>query len=188
MFGCHNSDGANASNGSAQGSSWYKAAALSGALALGPHALCVIGLGGLGIGGYSIHQLCWHHESAADSSRGIEIRRLPEIPLEYKKFSEERAAVAREALIAAEPRFAEVIEAKRLEAAGKPIQVVFIESEENKALVVICKEGAMCPCSKPQAYDMGARDDIIGSEQFPGQRAVLKALYDEGDRARFEAP
>lgn len=194
MFGCHKPvDVSQSESASAQGnipqevktgSSWYKAAALVGAVAFGPHALCLLGLTGLaGVGGYSIHQLCGHRDTEADSSRGIEIRRLEKVPVHYDKFPELRSAIAREALIQAEPRFAEVIEAKRIEAEGKSIQVVFIESDE-KVQVVICKEGAMCPCSKPQAYDMGSREDIIGPEKFPGQRNVLNALYGEPDGVR----
>lgn len=193
MFGCHRPvnapqpDGSSTENISTQegkSGGWYKAAVLGGAIAFGPHALCVLGLGGLvGVGGFSIHQLCGHRDSQADSSRGIEIRRLDKVPDDYVKFPELRAAVACEALIAAEPRFAEVIEAKRIEAEGKSIQIVFIESDD-KVQVVICKEGAMCPCSKPQAYDMGSREDIIGAEKFPGQRNVLNALYGELDSVR----
>lgn len=196
MFSCHDRvDGASsaaagteapaAQNGQ-QATSWLKAMALGSAIALGPHTLCVLGLGGLvGVGGFSIHQLCGHRESAADSSRGISIRRLEKLPEDYVKFPELRAAVAREALIAAEPRFAEVIEAKRLEAKGKSIQVVFLESDE-KVQVVICKEGALCPCSMPQVYDMGSREDIIGPEKFSGQRNVLRALYGEVDGIRVQ--
>lgn len=191
MFGCHKSEGTaqpqddtSATVSSGNRSSWYKAFVLGGVVTIGPHALCALGLGTLAsIGGYSIHQFCGDHDREADSSRGIEIRRLEKVPAHYTKFSELRSAEAREALIAAEPRFAEIIEAKRIEAEGKVIQVVFIESDDQ-AQVVICKEGAMCPCSKPQIYDVGSREDVIGIEKFPGQRKVLNALYGESDRVQ----
>lgn len=203
MFGCHRPDPVlQQENGEASnspeglrtvGSSWSKSKALlvSGAIAVAPHALCILGLGGLvGVGGFSVHQLCGHHDRDADSSRGIEIRRLEKVPSDYTQFPELRAAIAREALIAAEPRFAEIIEAKRAESEGKPIQVVFLESGEN-VHVVVCKEGALCPCSKPQVYDIGTRNDIAGEEKFRGQHAVLRSLYgalNYGSREELCAP
>ena len=165
---------------SSRGSTWRKIALVSG-LALGPHALCILGGGAaaLGLGGVSFHLWCGEQGTDADSSRGVSIKRLDAVPEKYTQFSAERAALAAEALLAAEPRFKEIIAAKSVAVGGAPIQTVFLEDAQKCVSVVFCLNGALCPCSVPQVYELGTKEDVALQEKFPGQMKVLQALYRE---------
>ena len=163
-----------------RGSVWRKVA-LVGGLALGPHALCILGGGAaaLGLGGATFHLWCGEQGSDADSSRGVSIKRLDAVPSTFTEFSPERSARAAEALLAAEPRFKEIIAAKSQAVGGAPIKTVFLENDEKCVSVVFCLNGTLCPCSVPQVYELGKREDIAEKERFPGQIKVLRALYGE---------
>jgi hypothetical protein len=112
------------------------------------------------------------------SDLGISLKRLSDIPEERTEFSVERAALAEQRLLSAEPRFREVIERKAAESEGEPIKVVFFENGEDKRVsVVFCKNGTLCPCSKPELYDVGHKSSLAGTEEFPGQHQIIEALY-----------
>lgn len=153
---------------------WIQRVALAAGLALGPHALCLLGLGSLGGGGYLLHNWCSH--SVRDL--GIPLKKLSDIPEERTEFSVDRAILAEKLLLSAELRFREVIERKAAESEGEPIKVVFFESGEDKRVsVVFCKNGTLCPCSKPELYDVGHKSSLAGTEEFPGQHQIIEALY-----------
>jgi len=155
--------------------SHVRTALVAGGLLVGPHALCLLGVGGgLGIGGYALHRWCSH----SSENFGIPLRKLSVIPANRVEFTGERAILAEKRLLAAEPRFNQVIEQKAKDAEGEPIKVVFFEAEgDKKVSVVFCKNGALCPCSKPELFEVGHRSSLAEPEAFAGQHGVLEALY-----------
>lgn len=156
---------------------------VAGGIAVAPHALCLLGLGTLGIGGYfGIDALCSHADPKP--SNEIKLTRLPKVPGNYKEFSDAAAAQAAARLLDAQPGFHEVIAAKSQEANGATIQIVFLEEDESgRAVVGFCKDGLVCPCSKPQFFELGHKDELFGTEKFPGHHHVLRALYNpDGSR------
>ena len=186
---CHKSNAGG--NGSPQGSqadttgSKRKLGAIAalgvGAAAIAPHSLCVLGgLSALGVAGWGIHSACsTPHTDEANSSHGVEITRLESLPERFNEISKDRSQKAAALLLEVEPRFQAIIDAKVAEAGGTPIEMVFLDSADG-VTVVVCKNGGLCPCSEPQAYLLGQREDIAGqSEKFPGQFRVLQALYGE---------
>jgi hypothetical protein len=172
------SNSTNTNNSSAQ--NLLRGALLTSTLVLGPHAACLLGLGGLTVGGVALTRWCGHNAGEADSSHGVELRRLPEVPTEYRQFPEERADEARAVLLAIEPKFQSIIDAKQKESPTEPIKVVFLEAGDNEHVsVVICKNGGLCPCSVPQVYELGQRADIGNPESYRGQHELLHVLYRE---------
>jgi hypothetical protein len=120
-----------------------------------------------------LHSWCSH----SSSDLGIPLKRLSDIPENREEFSGVKASLAAQRLLQAEPRFNQVIARKAAESEGEPIQVVFLESGEDKRIsVVFCKNGA-CPCSQPELYEVGSRSSLGAKEAFPGQHGVIEALY-----------
>ncbi len=152
-----------------------RALLVGGGLLLGPHALCLLGIGGgVGLGGFAVHRWCSH----STENLGIILPKLPEVPAQRIEFSAARAALAKERLWQAEPRLQQVLDKKAEESPGEEIKVVFLEGLPNRELVVvICKDGALCPCSKPESFSLGHRNKLAQEEDFPGQRAIIEALY-----------
>ncbi len=156
---------------------------IAGGVAVAPHALCLLGLGTLGVGSYfGIDALCSHADPKPSSE--IKLTRLPKVPENYKEFTDAAAAQAAARLLDAQPGFHEVIAAKSQEANGATIQIVFLEEDASgRAVVGFCKDGLVCPCSKPQFFDLGHKDELFGTEKFPGHHHVLRALYNpDGSR------
>ena len=154
--------------------SWLQKATLATGLAIGPHSVCLLGVGGVSGGGYLLHSWCSH----STRDLGIPLKRLSDIPENHEEFSRVKASLAAQRLLEAEPRFHQVIARKASESKGQPIQVIFLESGEDKRiLVVFCKNGALCPCSKPELYEVGTRSSLGATESFPGQHGVIEALY-----------
>lgn len=151
--------------------------AVAGGITLAPHLLCLAGLGGFGVGTYAVHNWWCAHSS---QDLGIPLEKLPVIPEERIEFSGSGALLAEERLLAAEPRFREILALKQKEAEGEPIKVVFLEDQTDKSVsVVFCKNGGLCPCSEPELYDVGHKSNLANKEEYPGQHAVLEALYFE---------
>jgi hypothetical protein len=151
-----------------------------GAAAIAPHSLCLLGgLSVLGVTGWGIHSACsTPHTDDANSSHGVEITRLESLPQQFTELPKDRSMRAAALLLEVEPRFQDIIDAKVAEAGGTPIEMVFLDSADG-VTVVVCKNGGLCPCSEPQAYLLGQREDVVGTEKFPGQFRVLQALYGE---------
>lgn len=152
-----------------------RALLVGGGLLLGPHAMCLLGIsGGVGIGSVALHRWCSH----PDENLGITLPKLPEVPADRIEFSAARSALAKKRLWEAEPRFQKILDKKAKESPGEDIKVVFLEGLPNRELVVvICKDGALCPCSKPESFSLGHRNKLSQEEDFPGQRAIIEALY-----------
>jgi hypothetical protein len=146
---------------------------------VGPHALCILGLAGVStMGALGLSKFCGHGESEADSSHGVELRRVETMPDTFTEFSEQRNHVAQQVLFESEPRFKEIFDAKQKEAGEEPVKVVFLKLEDDAVHVVLCKNGAFCPCSKPQVYEIGSKFDVLQPEKYKGHHQILKALYD----------
>ena len=173
------SDKNNSLNKPCCSSSFLRNLAVIGGLSLTPHAFCILaGLGLASLGGYSIQSFCGHAEKPSERSFDIEINRLPTIPRNYKHFPETTSIGAREILLEAQPKFKEIIAAKQLESPESEIQVTFIETPDLGACVVICKDGALCPCSLPQIYELGKSPSVsVSKELYAGQKKILQALY-----------
>ena len=153
-----------------------KKLAVVGGIAMSPHILCLLGGGGLVGGGFAVLNWCAHHSSEQKTS--VALTRMPKIPDDCADFSEARSRQAATCLITAEPGFLRIIASKQREADRKEIKLAFLEnSEDGRVAVVVCKEESLCPCSKPEAFEVGHKVDLAAPERFQGQHAILKALY-----------
>ena len=158
------------------------AAVVGGAIfAIAPHAACVVGgLSFLGLGGLAIHSVCKDHAPSGHTIThgGNGPTRLPELPSSFQEFPKSRNEAAARILLQVEPQFQIILDEKIREAKGAPVAIVFLDAND-RVTAVVCKNGSLCPCSEPQAYDLGSRADIALGERFAGQHQVLKALYQE---------
>ncbi len=168
------------------GAAWRgraRALLLAGGLASAPHIPCLLGVGGVGISGYlGYRSVCGHADP--NPLEDVTLRRLDSVPQQFEEFSSAAAAQAATRLLDAQPGLYEVMAAKREEAAGATIQVVVVENQQDGCVVVgICKDGMLCPCSRPQFFDAGRFEDLRKPETYPGQHLILNALYNsDGSR------
>jgi hypothetical protein len=147
-----------------------------------PHAACALGLLGgsaaLAGGGVALFNWCWHSE--VTTSIPVPLAKLPNLPENYEEFSPAVQAQASEALLAWQPVFYEILEKKGLESPGEPIKTAFLlDKDTQDILVVCCKNGALCPCSKPEAYRVGKMADLEADEAWRGQTEVLKRIAEQ---------
>ena len=156
---------------------------LAGGLVSAPHIPCLLGLAGVGITGYvGYRSTCGHADPKPREE--VTLRRLEAVPGQYEEFSSAAAAQAAARVLDAQPGLHDVMAAKREEAAGADIQVVVVENQADGCIVVgICKDGMLCPCSRPQFFDAGRFEDLRNPEAYPGQHLILNALYNsDGSR------
>lgn len=181
-------DGDGEMNGERAAASYWRrklgAIAVTGGIIAGPHAVCVLasltGVGAVSFLGYS--RWCGHGDIR--SSKEVALQQLPRVPERYEDFSDVASAQAVARILDAQPGLHDVLAAKKAESDGAEIQIVFVEDKDSNGVVVgFCKEGMLCPCSRPQFYNVGSFGDLEKPEAFPNQHDVLKVLYNsDGSR------
>lgn len=152
--------------------------ATGGALAL-LHLPCGAGwlFGALGLGGAAA-LWCGHQSAESREDFGVSLARLAKVPNEKVVFDSERNTAAAELLLKVQPQFREVQAAKERDANGAPVQTVFLKDSNERISVVVCLNGALCPCSEPQIYEVGTLSDLQRPERWQGQHEILKVLLE----------
>ena len=196
MFGCHkkestppraseelggNTNGAQGENSKAPEdphsslARYLKTAAVGAGAFAAPHVLCLLGLSGA-VGGYfGFKHLCGDEDPVL--LKPLVVPRYEEVPSDYTLFPEAVSAQAASILLEVQPDFREVVAAKSRESVGAHIEIVFFRDNNSGTVGVgVCKDGMLCPCSNPQFFMLGTKG---AAEQFPGQGAILDALYKE---------
>jgi hypothetical protein len=142
------------------------------------HLPCVLGALGAASGVTGLALWCGHQSAEASKSFGLDDLRMSKLPEPEARhpFSRELNNVAKQVLLSALPNFQEVIAAKTKDAGGAPVDTVFFKDDQQNISVVVCLNGAMCPCKEPQAYQLGKVSDLNGAEKFPGQHELLRIL------------
>lgn len=151
--------------------------ALAASIAAAPHVACFVGaVGALG-GGYSIYSWCKH--SAGQPGEVPNLPRLGAVPPNYREFRPEESAAAAEILVRKHPEFRSVVAFKQAESPGEKVGLTFLEDRDSGLVcVIVCKEGALCPCEKPQLFAVGHRDAARNIEGEPSEsQAIMAALY-----------
>ena len=158
-------------------SSSLRRIATIGSIAIAPHVLCL--LGGAGVIGGSFSFLNWcQHNSQESTLNDVRLGRQPKLPENFIDFPPQVSAQATLKLFEIEPRFHKVLAEKQREAGEVLVRVVFLEDTGSGTVsVVLCKNGSLCPCSKPALYEVGSRVSLTQPEQFQGQHDLLRVLY-----------
>ncbi len=152
----------------------FRSIALAGGLAIAPHTLCILGVTGVlsSVVGYKI---CSDHSS---TDFDIPLKKLPKLPEDFNEFPTAKSELVGKLLLQVEPKFQDVIDFKQAESKDEPIKIVFLEDKiDGKVSVVFCKNGGLCPCSKPELYEIGFKDRRSETESFKGQNKILSELY-----------
>lgn len=159
--------------------------AIAAGLTVAPHVACILGAAGVVGGGYSLYSWCRH--GAAEPVTLPNLPRLAAVPSNYREFRPEESAQAAEILVRNHPEFRSVVAFKQAESPGQKVGLTFLEDRESGVVsVIVCREGALCPCEKPQLFAVGHREAAYRCGDSEGSQAVIAALY-AGNRASPES-
>lgn len=142
------------------------------------HLPCLVGTIGAAFGVGGVALWCGHQSAEASKDFGLKMPRLDKLPEaeSRRSYPNETSMAATQLLLEVQPAFKDVIAAKTKDTGGAPVQTVFFKDDQANINVVVCLNGAMCPCSEPQAYRVGKLSDLSQPEKFPGQHRILEAL------------
>lgn len=160
---------------------FFSALAVTGAVVVGPHAICI--LGALGLGGAASwfglklcsSATCPPDSVGTDPGDKIPLQRLATVPTEYSelpKDTEERVVAA---LLDKVPVFHDVLLYKQRQPGGEgEVQFVAVIDKDGNLIAGLCREGMMCPCSHPEFFVVGNVNSFDAKgETFSGQKEIL---------------
>lgn len=159
----------------------FSSLAVAGAL-IAPHSLCILGAVGLG-GAASWFGIklcsgstCPPDSVGVDADPGdkLPLARLVTIPKTYTMIDEALQDKIVAALFDKLPLFYEVLSYKQNQADGEgEVQFVTVLDSDGNLIAGLCREGMMCPCSKPEFFVVGNISADDQQESFPGQNEIL---------------